>query len=616
MNKINISHNKIIALSLIVFVVFGSILTIQQYAFASGCYVEDFYFNWFQQDVFNQCIDSSSGTPVSLNDLTDVTLVSISNNQIMVYNSTSGQWENENQTTFSDTTVCNNLGSGKILCASGNVNIKSLLAGTGITLTNDTNTVTITNSLPESTVCANLGSVGEGIYVSGNCDFKKLLAGNGMSLSSNGTRITITNTLPEATTGSNLYLEYTAGSSLTPDTGITLSRSSDGFTNAGEFIDTNSRLANVQISTIIVAMQKIGSPTGTITVGVCGATAGTFTQTFGTKLASTVSASPTAYTFTIYPSIYTLVAGTDRLCVNYSSGDPTNNIVLLGSTTDKFDGSNTYSQRAVTTTWANNISDIYFLALGKTFGVFKQLSGNDLQFKTLVGSSDIRISNGSDYISIDYNGTLVSDDTTCTNVGTGSNVYKDGECNFRSIIGSNGITATQNTNDITLTPKWELLCTTTLGSASNDMSCGAFTARKNLYVSVELRITSSGTAYTPVIRFNSDSGNNYAYRYSANGGADTTATSTSGLQTGLASNANGANQFTCTINNNTAGDRKSIYCFGVNGLDSTVATLPGRSEMAGKWGDTSNQITTISIIRSAGTTQLNTGSTMTVWGYD
>lgn len=89
--------------------------------------------------------------------------------------------------------------------------IKSLNAGTGISITNDSSTVTITNSAPDNTSCANLGTVGEGVYVSDECNFKKLLAGSSISLSSNGTRITITNSAPDDTTcanvgaGSNVY---------------------------------------------------------------------------------------------------------------------------------------------------------------------------------------------------------------------------------------------------------------------------------------------------------------------------------------------------------------------------------------------------------------------------
>lgn len=162
-------------------------------------------------------ISNSSGSNVSsINDLDDVTLISLINGQILKYNSTSGQWENENLASFTDTTECNNIGSGTaLICVEGtNINFRSILASTGLSAVNSSNTITLTNTLPESTTCANLGassSLSEGIYVSGNCNFKKLLEGTGILLSSNSTHITLTNSAPDDTscsnvgTGKNIY---------------------------------------------------------------------------------------------------------------------------------------------------------------------------------------------------------------------------------------------------------------------------------------------------------------------------------------------------------------------------------------------------------------------------
>lgn len=76
----------------------------------------------------------SGGNVTALDDLTDVALIDTAHSDILVYNITSQQWENEAQTTFSDTTACNNLGSGYILCAGNNVDIRSLLAGSDISI--------------------------------------------------------------------------------------------------------------------------------------------------------------------------------------------------------------------------------------------------------------------------------------------------------------------------------------------------------------------------------------------------------------------------------------------------------------------------------------------------
>lgn len=97
-----------------------------------------------------------------------------------------------NSTGGSDTTVCANTGTGNGLHKTGtNCDAYSLIAGSGISISNTTDDWTIANTAQDNTVCTNLGTVGEGVYASGECDFKKLLAGTLTTLTSNGTRITI-----------------------------------------------------------------------------------------------------------------------------------------------------------------------------------------------------------------------------------------------------------------------------------------------------------------------------------------------------------------------------------------------------------------------------------------
>lgn len=305
---------------------------------------------------------------------------------------------------------CINVGSGRLIIQNTTnqiCNIRSLVAGNGISITNGTTTITITNDLPESTVCTNLGSIGEGIYATGNCDFKKLVAGNGISLSSNGTRITITNSSP--------------------------------------------------------------------------------------------------------------------------------------------------------------------------------------------------------------------DDTTCANVGSGSQIYKDGECNFRTLITNNGIIATQNTNDITLTPKYELLCQNTLASSASSLSCSNFTSRKQLMIISTIKST-GGTGVEPYMQFNSDNGNNYSWRVSVNGGADTTLTSTNGCAffgAGGLLVSNDAIISEQIIYNNLASERKLVAMdLGGQGITTGANVVLGRSEGACKWDNTTNQITTISLVKKSGTGNFNTGTELTIWGFD
>lgn len=161
---------------------------------------------------------NSTGGCSDLDCLNDVTLIDLINNQILVYNSTSGDWENTNQTSFVDTTICNNLGSGKIICpsySSGNINLRTLKASTGLSIANDTTSITYTNTLPESTVCS--GQSGNYNIVAsssgGNCTFKNLVPSTGISISSNSTHITISNSgVTSITANSPLSASSSTGS--------------------------------------------------------------------------------------------------------------------------------------------------------------------------------------------------------------------------------------------------------------------------------------------------------------------------------------------------------------------------------------------------------------------
>ena len=155
------------------------------------------------QDIYFLNSGSGSGSNVTqLNDLSDVTLINRLNNQILKYNSTSGQWYNVNATTFSDTTSCNNLGTGKIICAGGNVNLKSLVGSADISITNSSNTITIdyngTNGEANTASCSIPGSTSttECIFkdkTGVNLNFYPLFEGTGIALSNNGTHLRITN---------------------------------------------------------------------------------------------------------------------------------------------------------------------------------------------------------------------------------------------------------------------------------------------------------------------------------------------------------------------------------------------------------------------------------------
>lgn len=208
---------------------------------------------------------------------------------------------------------------------------------------------------------------------------------------------------------------------------------------------------------------------------------------------------------------------------------------------------------------------------------------------------------------------------TASNVGSGSGWFKQKsgvDLQFKSAIGNSGIVVTSNTNDLTLTPKYELLCSVTLGASNNTVTCAPFTARKNLQIMIEARST-GGTGVEPAMRFNSDSGTNYASRHENNGAADTTNTNVSTCRFGFGLLASGeAGMANGAIYNNQAGERKLGVGESVTGISTADTTAPFKLAWACKWDNTSAQITKIQMLSASGTGNFNTGSMLTVWGYD
>jgi hypothetical protein len=171
--------------------------------------------------------------------------------------------------------------------------------------------------------------------------------------------------------------------------------------------------------------------------------------------------------------------------------------------------------------------------------------------------------------------------------------------------------------DVVLYPKYELLCQTTLVSSNASIVCN-ISATKYLIYQFEFR-SINGTGIEPAFRFNGDSGTNYARRTSTNGAADQTGVSSSRcnifqVDTLVASTSGGISAG--NIYNNQSGERKLVMGNTVTGLNTDQTSLPSRAEFACKWSNTSAQITTITAYSHSGTGSYNTGSVLTVWGYN
>lgn len=156
---------------------------------------------------------------------------------------------------------------------------------------------------------------------------------------------------------------------------------------------------------------------------------------------------------------------------------------------------------------------------------------------------------------------------------------------------------------------WEELGRTTLGGAADSISVASLPARK--YLQVRIALVHSGSI-TGGIRFNNDSGSNYAYRASYNGAADSSGTSQSSLP--IYSDASPAGLMVIDIVNISASEKVAFTLLGLSG-SAGAGNAPVRGEFLGKWANTSAQITRVDLINSGGG-DFAAGSEVVVLGHD
>ena len=190
------------------------------------------------------------------------------------------------------------------------------------------------------------------------------------------------------------------------------------------------------------------------------------------------------------------------------------------------------------------------------------------------------------------------------------NYYQGGSDTYAS--GSELVLLGWDPADTHTTNFWEELASVDLsGGDATSLSTGTFTAKKYLWV--QFFGESSGGNIQTAFQFNSDTGSNYAFRASVNGGTDSVLSS----RTQIGDFANSPNNdFTnMFIVNNSANEKLAIGNI-VFGQTAGAGTAPNRAEYTGKWANTSSQITEINVIDVAGAGQFGTKTTMKVWGSD
>ncbi len=116
-----------------------------------------------------------------------------------------------------------------------------------------------------------------------------------------------------------------------------------------EFASSTSSLVGKSIDTIKVNLKKVGSPTGTIQIGIFN-TDRSVKQLFGTKDASTLTSSQILYSFSLPTNQTYQIQSGDRIGVKYTGGSSSSYVDVGTDQTNSFDGTNSYLMK-YTTTW-------------------------------------------------------------------------------------------------------------------------------------------------------------------------------------------------------------------------------------------------------------------------
>ena len=162
---------------------------------------------------------------------------------------------------------------------------------------------------------------------------------------------------------------------------------------------------------------------------------------------------------------------------------------------------------------------------------------------------------------------------------------------------------------------WVELGRTTLGAAAASITVSSL-ANKRYYMILFDKLPSGN--FSSFLRLGNgsvDSGSNYAFRTSQNGGADGTTTSTSSITNSTAT-SDADKTFSVMYVANYSSKEKLLINNTVSQETAGAGTAPDRAETVGKWTNTSNVINLINSFDNGAGGNLNTGSEVVVLGWD
>lgn len=350
-----------------------------------------------KQDIF--FIEKNTGTGCTdLDCLTDVILINTTNGQILIYNSTTNAFENEDTAFISTNATCTNLGAGTIICASysgNNLNFKSLIGGRAITLSNTSNTITIDHDYMNITFITTS-------YQATNND-ETILCNPSIST-------TVVNLTSPIIVGKEFTIKKISNNG---------NECSVMAKDGTQFIDGNGLSINyVVLSSPFSSVNVIGANSSHWFISSAFQKCRT---NIGTSLCNTNTAVELGQ---IDIQLKGLNSGT-----GISLSSASNTVSITNSLPEATSASNLGS--------SSSLSE----------GVFASEVVNDLQFKRLLESSGITLSSNSTHITITN---ALPENTVCNNVGTGNQLCSGGNVNIDTLIAGTGITITDTTDDWTI----------------------------------------------------------------------------------------------------------------------------------------------------------------------
>tara|TARA_B110000285_G_scaffold105885_1_gene120536 strand:+ start:99 stop:1187 length:1089 start_codon:yes stop_codon:yes gene_type:complete len=160
---------------------------------------------------------------------------------------------------------------------------------------------------------------------------------------------------------------------------------------------------------------------------------------------------------------------------------------------------------------------------------------------------------------------------------------------------------------------WKELGRTTLGSTADIITVSSLADKRYLMCLFDSQNSGGVANLTRLGAGSVDSGSNYAYRPSSNGGADSTSTSVSYMN--LLFQDGSYDAFGVQYIANLASKEKLLIEHGVRQQAAGTSTAPGRNEAVGKWVNTSSALDTVSHY-NIDTGSYNTGTEVVVLGWD